>query len=147
MEVEEAEGTESRSRDDKSIRVPEIIKAIPHISLSLSLSLSAFSSQFWVLGFWVVGGFYAKTFGFHCHGVFEGFSRWWWWLYIIIMWPAKSKSFRSIVVVRSLRKRKVASSILAGSFFSSSFLPHFQVLVLSLIPEPIYSPHNFFFFN
>ena len=54
MEVEEAEGTESRNRDDKSIRVPEIIKAIPHISLSLSLSLSL-SFQFSVLGsgFWV----------------------------------------------------------------------------------------------
>ena len=55
MEVEEAEGTESRSRDDKSIRVPEIIKAIPHISLSLSLSLSqlsVLSSGFWVFELW-----------------------------------------------------------------------------------------------
>ena len=69
MEVEEAEGTESRSRDDKSIRVPEIIKAIPHISLS------AFSSQFWVLGLCVMGGFYAKTFGFIAMVCFEGFSR------------------------------------------------------------------------
>ena len=56
MEVEEAEGTESRSRDDKSIRVPEIIKAIPHISLSLSLSLSfqfsVLGSGFWVFELW-----------------------------------------------------------------------------------------------
>ena len=57
MEVEEAEGTESRNRDDKSIRVPEIIKAIPHISLSLSLSLSlsqlsVLSSGFWVFELW-----------------------------------------------------------------------------------------------
>ena len=51
MEVEEAEGTESRSRDDKSIRVPEIIKAIPHISLSLS-QLSVLSSGFWVFELW-----------------------------------------------------------------------------------------------
>ena len=54
MEVEEAEGTESRSRDDKSIRVPEIIKAIPHISLSLSLSFqfSVLGSGFWVFELW-----------------------------------------------------------------------------------------------
>ena len=45
MEVEEAEGTESRSRDDKSIQVPEMIKAIPHISLSLS-QLSVLRSGF-----------------------------------------------------------------------------------------------------
>ena len=87
--------------DDKSMQIPCTIRAIPHILLcSLLCSLCSLQQLFAWHRFWRVEGDFPL--------VSLSFFK------LKIHLPI-GKSFHSIVVVRSLRKRKVASSILAGS--------------------------------